>query len=171
MYVYAHLCSHTPRPTTMSHQLPIQDVPGLGRDGEVLEVKPGRARNHLVPARVAVYATPDRLPEAEERRAAWADESAIAEQTDEDGDLAVRDVCYVFPFSTKGLFARKAGCRRSSKRRVAFFASHAFGTKAESGFCLSDASPGVRFSFRRAALFFFFFATKLARETNSRGDE
>ena len=84
----------------MSHQLPIQDVPGLGRDGEVLEVKPGRARNHLVPARVAVYATPDRLPEAEERRAAWADESAIAEQTDEDGDLAVRDVCYVFPFST-----------------------------------------------------------------------
>jgi hypothetical protein len=151
----------------MSHQLPIQDVPGLGRDGEVLEVKPGRARNHLVPARVAVYATPDRLPEAAERRAAWADESAIAEQTDEDGDLAVRDVCYVFPFSTKGLFARKAGRRRSSKRRVAFFFSDAFGTKAESGFCLS-ASPGWFFFSSRGS---FFFATKLARETNSRGDE
>ena len=152
----------------MSHQLPIQDVPGLGRDGEVLEVKPGRARNHLVPARVAVYATPDRLPEAEERRAAWADESAIAEQTDEDGDLAVRDVCYVFPFSTKGLFARKAGRRRSSKRRVAFFFSDAFGTASESGFCLSDASPGWFFFSSRGS---FFFATKLARETNSRGDE
>ena len=151
----------------MSHQLPIQDVPGLGRDGEVLEVKPGRARNHLVPGRVAVYATPDRLPEAEERRAAWADESAIAEQTDEDGDLAVRDVCYVFPFSTKGLFARKAGRRRSSKRRVAFFFSDAFGTTAESGFCLS-ASPGWFFFSSRGS---FFFATKLARETNSRGDE
>jgi hypothetical protein len=117
MYAYAHLCSHTPRPTTMSHQLPIQDVPGLGRDGEVLEVKPGRARNHLVPARVAVYATPDRLPEAEERRAAWADESAIAEQTDEDGDLAVRDVCYVFPFSTKGLFARRTPKIKQAARR------------------------------------------------------
>jgi hypothetical protein len=83
----------------------------------VLEVKPGRARNHLVPARVAVYATPDRLPEAEERRAAWADESAIAEQTDEDGDLAVRDVCYVFPFSTKGLFARRTPKIKQAARR------------------------------------------------------
>ena len=138
----------------MSHQLPIQDVPGLGRDGEVLEVKPGRARNHLVPGRVAVYATPDRLPEAAERRAAWADESAIAEQTDEDGDLAVRDVCYVFPFSTKGLFARKAGRRRSSKRRVAFFFSDAFGTASESGFCLSDASPGWFFFSSRGSFFF-----------------
>jgi hypothetical protein len=107
-----------------------------------------------VPARVAVYATPDRLPEAEERRAAWADESAIAEQTDEDGDLAVRDVCYVFPFSTKGLFARKAGRRRSSKRRVAFFFSDAFGTASESGFCLSDASPGWFFFSSRGSFFF-----------------
>ena len=67
-----------------------QDVPGLGRDGEVLAVKPGRARNHLVPGRVAAYATPDRLPEAAERRAAWAEESALTEQTDEDGGEAVR---------------------------------------------------------------------------------
>ena len=67
-----------------------QDVPGLGRDGEVLAVKPGRARNHLVPGRMAAYATPDRLPEAAERRAAWAEESALTEQTDEDGGEAVR---------------------------------------------------------------------------------
>ena len=67
-----------------------QDVPGLGRDGEVLAVKPGRARNHLVPGRMAAYATSDRLPEAAERRAAWAEESALTEQMDEDGGEAVR---------------------------------------------------------------------------------
>ena len=78
--------------TRIPHSTPLvfQDVPGLGRDGEVLAVKPGRARNHLVPGRVAAYATPDRLPEAAERRAAWAEESALTEQTDEDGGEAVR---------------------------------------------------------------------------------
>jgi hypothetical protein len=39
---------------------------------------------------MAAYATPDRLPEAAERRAAWAEESALTEQTDEDGGEAVR---------------------------------------------------------------------------------
>ena len=55
--------------TRILHSTPLvfQDVPGLGRDGEVLAVKPGRARNHLVPGRMAAYATPDRLPEAAER--------------------------------------------------------------------------------------------------------
>ena len=166
---YARLCSHTPRPTTLSDP---QDVPGLGRDGEVLEVKPGRARNHLVPARVAVYATPDRLPEAAERRAAWADESAIAEQTDEDGDVAVRLTSNVFSFSTDGLeifecAKRKAGRRRSREargaRRFLFLCRKAFAT-ALRGFCLSDASPGWFFVARR-------FSRRDARETNARGDE
>ena len=131
-------------------------------------MKPGRARNHLVPARVAVYATPDRLPEAEERRAAWADESAIAEQTDDDGDLAVRDVCYVFSFSTdeRALRAKSRTPKISRGAKVAFFFSDAFGTASR---FLSLRRVSRRNVFRRAALFFF--ATKLARETNSRGDE
>ena len=90
--------------TRILHSTPLvfQDVPGLGRDGEVLAVKPGRARNHLVPGRMAAYATPDRLPEAAERRAAWAEESALTEQTDEDGGEAVRtDACgYFFSLTT-----------------------------------------------------------------------
>ena len=81
-----------------------QDVPGLGRDGEVLAVKPGRARNHLVPGRMAAYATPDRLPEAAERRAAWAEESALTEQTDEDGGEAVRTDARI-PARVRFLFA------------------------------------------------------------------
>ena len=83
-----------------------QDVPGLGRDGEVLAVKPGRARNHLVPGRMAAYATPDRLPEAAERRAAWAEESALTEQTDEDGREAVRTDARISARMANDFFSR-----------------------------------------------------------------
>ena len=78
-------------------------------------MKPGRARNHLVPGRMAVYATPDRLPEAAERRAAWAEESVLTEQT-EDSDDAVRDfdtAARVFSFSLHP----RAGPRRRRKRK------------------------------------------------------
>ena len=74
-----------PKPETRTHQ----DIPGLGRDGEVLEVKPGRARNHLVPGRLAVYATPARAAEGAERRAAWTDENETS-ATDDDEEQAVR---------------------------------------------------------------------------------
>jgi len=101
-----------------------QDVPGLGRDGEVLAVKPGRARNHLVPGRVAAYATPDRLPEAAERRAAWAEESALTEQTDEDGGEAVRTdariparVANAFFFRSRRLTFEHGDVRRAVRRR------------------------------------------------------
>ena len=91
-----------------------QDVPGLGRDGEVLAVKPGRARNHLVPGRMAAYATPDRLPEAAERRAAWAEESARTEQTDEDGaSEAVRTDARVSARVANDFFSRSRRRRRS----------------------------------------------------------
>ena len=154
----------------MSHQLPIQDVPGLGRDGEVLEVKPGRARNHLVPARVAVYATPDRLPEAEERRAAWADESAIAEQTDEDGDVAVRLTFDVFSFSTDGLEIFECAKRKAGRRMIARGARRASLSFSPS----RSVRDGVlrflslrrvsRLVFRRAALF----ATRRPRNERTR---
>lgn len=48
-----------------------QDVEGLGRDGQVVTVKPGRARNHLVPGKMAAYASPERLAQAEKKRAKW----------------------------------------------------------------------------------------------------
>jgi hypothetical protein len=107
-----------------------QDVPGLGRDGEVLAVKPGRARNHLVPGRMAAYATPDRLPEAAERRAAWAEESALTEQTDEDGGEAVRTDARIsarvannfFSRSRRTTFENGRRRRRSTKAFSGFFA-------------------------------------------------
>ncbi|EEH57545.1 uncharacterized protein MICPUCDRAFT_56936 [Micromonas pusilla CCMP1545] len=49
----------------------LQDVEGLGRDGEVVSVKPGRARNHLVPYKFAAYSSPERLAEAAKKRESW----------------------------------------------------------------------------------------------------
>jgi large subunit ribosomal protein L9 len=54
-----------------------QDFDGLGRDGQVVSVKPGRARNHLVPGKYAAYATPERLLEAEIKRESWAVEESL----------------------------------------------------------------------------------------------
>ena len=39
----------------------VQDVPALGGAGEVVEVRPGFARNKLVPRRLAVYASEENL--------------------------------------------------------------------------------------------------------------
>jgi ribosomal protein L9 len=44
----------------------------------VLSVKPGHARNHLVPAKLAAYATPERLAEAEAKRAEWVEDADAA---------------------------------------------------------------------------------------------
>ena len=41
-----------------------------------MTVKPGRARNHLVPFKMAAYASPERLAEAEQKRASWEVEEA-----------------------------------------------------------------------------------------------
>ncbi|MBW6462821.1 MAG: 50S ribosomal protein L9 [Dethiobacteria bacterium] len=38
-----------------------QDVPNLGKKGELKDVAPGYARNHLLPRNLAVEATPQRL--------------------------------------------------------------------------------------------------------------
>ena len=42
-----------------------QDVPNLGKKGELKDVAPGYARNHLLPRNLAVEATPQRLKEWE----------------------------------------------------------------------------------------------------------
>ena len=120
-----------------------QDVPGLGRDGEVLAVKPGRARNHLVPGRMAAYATPDRLPEAAERRAAWAEESALTEQTDEDGGEAVRTDARIPARVANNFFFRSRRTTFENGRRRASFDEGVFAT-GFSRFSLDDGETNAR---------------------------
>jgi large subunit ribosomal protein L9 len=59
----------------------VQDAPGVGLKGDVLEVAAGHARNYLLPRRLAVKATPSAEREAEGIRRARreAEERAIDE--------------------------------------------------------------------------------------------
>jgi large subunit ribosomal protein L9 len=45
-----------------------QDVRKLGRNGDLVEVAPGYARNYLLPQKIAVNVTPGILKQAEKRR-------------------------------------------------------------------------------------------------------
>jgi large subunit ribosomal protein L9 len=58
-----------------------QDVPKLGSSGTVQEVKPGYARNYLIPQGMAVIATKGSIKQVEERQAA--DARRIAKQEEE----------------------------------------------------------------------------------------
>lgn len=58
-------------------------------------MKPGRARNHLVPLKMARYATADRLDEAAARRASWADQTETIVTADDTGET-VRVKGFVF---------------------------------------------------------------------------
>jgi large subunit ribosomal protein L9 len=46
-----------------------QDIPNLGKKGELKEVAPGYARNHLLPRNLAVEATPQRLRDWQQSKA------------------------------------------------------------------------------------------------------
>ena len=48
-----------------------QDVTSLGLTGQVVKVAPGYARNHLIPGRMALEATPSNLKRMEKERAAF----------------------------------------------------------------------------------------------------
>ena len=61
-------------------------VSGLGDVDEVARVRPGRARNHLVPGKLATYVNAEKLAAARERLAAR--ERARIEAGGEDGDEA-----------------------------------------------------------------------------------
>ncbi|MGH8550310.1 MAG: 50S ribosomal protein L9 [Methylococcales bacterium] len=47
----------------------LERIPNLGNLGDRVEVKPGYARNYLIPKKKAVFATAEKLAEFEQRRA------------------------------------------------------------------------------------------------------
>ncbi len=65
-----------------------QDVPKLGSSGTVQDVKPGFARNYLIPQGMAVVATKGSIKQVEERQAA--DARRIAKQEEEMRGLSDR---------------------------------------------------------------------------------
>lgn len=80
-----------------------EDLPdGRGYSGDVMTVKAGYARNHLVPKKMALYATPENFarlgvadPEAEtmeEKRARLAAEAAVEEDEEAAADLRAADL-------------------------------------------------------------------------------
>lgn len=110
-------------------------------------MRPGRARNHLVPTRMAVYANADKLEDAARRRAVW--EGEIAEDADA-GDAAAREVRFATgiafarsPRSTRTfvaprVFARTRRIRGSISRRLdAVMSNYYFGLE------FLKAYPGV----------------------------
>ena len=65
-----------------------QDVPKLGASGTVQDVKPGFARNYLIPQGMAVIATKGSIKQVEERQAS--DARRIAKQEEEMRGLSER---------------------------------------------------------------------------------
>ncbi len=71
----------------------IEEVPNVGRTGEIKEVKPGHARNYLIPKKLAIAATPQAMARLEairkvglERRVKEMDgANALKERLEESG--------------------------------------------------------------------------------------
>lgn len=57
-----------------------ESIPGLGEADEVASVRPGRARNHLVPCGLATYVNEEKLAAAKERLARREAERAMEEE-------------------------------------------------------------------------------------------
>lgn len=71
--------SSPPKPTKKRQQVPkgphggmqlllVDDVPHLGRAGDIVEVRPGYGRNYLIPRGLATYVTPDNLRRLERHK-------------------------------------------------------------------------------------------------------
>jgi len=62
----------------------IEDVDNLGKRGERVAVKPGFARNHLIPLSLAVHVTEENLRMVEKHRVQWlAEEAKLIEELKE----------------------------------------------------------------------------------------
>ena len=84
-----------------------ESIPGLGETDEVASVRPGRARNHLVPCGLATYVNEEKLAAAKERLARREAERAMEEEgaegangdaisaEEEEKERKVRRVCEV----------------------------------------------------------------------------
>ena len=67
------------------HLLLREDVPSLGRIGEIVRVRQGYARNYLIPRRLAVEATPENVRAMEKKRA-----RVEAEEKDREAQITAR---------------------------------------------------------------------------------
>ncbi len=81
-----------------------QDVPNLGKKGELKEVARGYARNHLLPRGLAVEATPQKLRDWEQRQEK---EEAINKELEEQarekaGKLSHKEVAFKMPAGEGG---------------------------------------------------------------------
>ena len=66
----------------------LRDVDGLGKADDVADVKPGRARNHLVPMRLATYVNEEKLAASVARKESRAreNESGVELESEEIGE-------------------------------------------------------------------------------------
>ena len=82
----------------------------LGKKSEVVSVKPGRARNHLIPLKLAKYATEENVAEAlrekEERDGSEEEEEEVLDEDEEKKVrlhvvIIIRVITYRFLFQTR----------------------------------------------------------------------
>ena len=60
-----------------------QDVPKLGKIGDVVKVKSGYARNYLLPKKLVCLATPENIKRIEQQKAKEAQQYAAGKQSAE----------------------------------------------------------------------------------------
>ena len=68
-----------------------ESIPGLGEPDEVASVRPGRARNHLVPCGLATYVNEEKLAAAKERLARREAERAMQEEGAEEDAISAEE--------------------------------------------------------------------------------
>ncbi len=77
-----------------------QDVPGTGKKWDVKEIKGGYARNYLLPANLAVLATPKAVKDAELKKAQEIQKKAIQENLLEESLDGLKDFTLVIERKT-----------------------------------------------------------------------
>ncbi len=78
----------------------IQDIPGVGKKWDVKKIKGGYARNYLLPANLAVLATPKTIKDAELKKGQEAQKKAIQENLLEKSLDSLKDFVLVIERKT-----------------------------------------------------------------------